>query len=56
MPEYTSQNKVLPEDHHLVKMLGHKPGCYRVYVGDFGWDDGDLYIVTNVGKVKLKDI
>jgi hypothetical protein len=37
-------------------LLGVKPGVYEVLVGDYGWEDGDLYINTNKGKVKLKDL
>lgn len=32
-----------------------QPGTYEVFVGDWGWDDGDLYIITeNKGRVKTK--
>lgn len=40
----------------VVDLLGHEPGVYKVQVGLYGWDDGDLFIVTNKGKLKLKDI
>ncbi len=42
---------------YSTRLLGIKPGVYDVYVGDWGWDDGDLYIRTADGKKhKLKDL
>ena len=37
-------------------LLGVKPGVYTVKVGDYGWDDGDLFVETNKGKIKLRDL
>lgn len=47
---------VLTKNHAVCYFYGHKPGTYTVKVGDWGWDDGDLFIETNIGKLKIKDI
>jgi hypothetical protein len=39
-----------------VDMLGHPKGTYTVCVGDYGWDDGDLFIETQKGKLKLREL
>jgi len=36
-----------------VDLMGHPCGKYPVRVGNYGWDDGDLYIQTTKGKLKL---
>lgn len=36
-------------------LLGAVPGEYPVMVGDWGWDDGDLYIMAP-SKFKLRDL
>ena len=45
----------LSKDDYQCGLYGHNPGTYEVFVGEYGWDDGDLYIRTNKGKLKLKD-
>lgn len=37
-------------------LVGHTPGIYEVQCGDYGWDDGDLFIITNLGKLKLRHL
>ena len=46
------------EEHHWVHgLMGVPIGEYQVYVGDWGWDDGDLYILDPKGKKwKLREI
>ena len=55
-PEHRGETYTLKPDTASVQLMGHKPGDYVVQVGDYGWDDGDLFIVTNKGKLKLRDI
>ena len=46
------------DPHHWIHTLfGVPTGEYPVYVGDYGWDDGDLYILDPSGvKWKLREI
>ena len=46
------------EKHHWVHgLMGVPQGEYEVYVGDYGWDNGDLYIRDLENKKwVLKDI
>ena len=46
------------EEHHWVHgLMGVPTGVYEVYVGDYGWDDGDLYIRDPKGKKwKVREI
>lgn len=47
--------RLLPNSCSTV-LVGHNPGIYEVQYGDYGWDDGDLFIITNLGKLKLRHL
>lgn len=56
MGNKTGDRIELEKETPHCRLFGVKPGFYDVMVGDYGWDDGDLYINTNKGKVKLRDL
>lgn len=44
------------EDNMYVSLLGLHTGKYTVHVGEYGWDDGDLFIESNIGRIKLREL
>jgi|VirMetMinimDraft_7_1064189.scaffolds.fasta_scaffold00247_29 hypothetical protein len=46
----------IKEDSFTHRLYGVPIGSYEVYVGEFGWDDGDMYIRVRDRKWKLKDL
>lgn len=43
-------------DSYAHRLLQIPTGTYDVYVGDWGWDDGDLYILVGDKRRKLKEL
>ena len=56
MDNPVNQTVEIEPQEALIFHLHLKPGVYPVYVGDYGWDDGDLYIRCQGKKFKLRDI
>lgn len=56
MPSKVGRRIKITDEEPEVGLLGVKAGVYDVMVGDYGWDNGDLFIQTPTKRIALKNL
>lgn len=54
MPQKMNETYEITEDNAAV-LLGAIPGVYDVWAEDYGWGDGDLYVMAPM-KIKVRHL